>query len=71
MEGKREIGRLMKEALQRGRAAERAKGLAALSLVVHEYQDNLIAFLWLAPCVSRPASRVPRTAPSGSTSRLR
>ena len=69
MAGKIEIEQLMREALQRGRAAERVKGLAALSLVVREYPDNLVAFLWLAPCVSRPQDRVARANPSGSASR--
>jgi hypothetical protein len=58
MAGKGEIERLMDEALQRGRAAERVKGLAALSLVVREYPDNLVAFLWLARCVSRAEAKV-------------
>lgn len=66
MAGKGEIERLMDEALQRGRAAERAKGLAALSLVVREYPDNLVAFLWLARCVSRAETRVERQRAAGS-----
>jgi hypothetical protein len=45
MAAKTEIGQLMRDAIQRGRAAERVKGLAALSLVVREYPDNLVAFL--------------------------
>lgn len=69
MAGKGEIERLMDEALQRGRAAERVKGLAALSLVVREYPDNLVAFLWLARCVSRAESRVARPQTGGSASR--
>jgi hypothetical protein len=68
MAGKRGIDQLMRESIERGRAAERAKGLAALSLVVREYPDNLVAFLWLARCVSRPEAKVARPS-SGSLPR--
>jgi hypothetical protein len=71
MAGKTQIEQMMREALQRGRAAERVKGLAALSLVVREYPDNLVAFLWLAPCLSRPEAKVVRTNPHDSASRRR
>jgi hypothetical protein len=61
MAGKTETEQRMQEALQRGRAAERVKGLAALALVVRVYPDNLVAFLWLARCVSRPEAKIRRT----------
>jgi hypothetical protein len=69
MAGKSEIEQLMRQALQRGQAAERVKGLAALSLVVREYPDNLVAFLWLARCVSRPAAKVARSKESDPAAR--
>jgi hypothetical protein len=69
MAGKTEIEQRMREALQRGRTAERVKGLAALALVVREYPDNLVAFLWLARCVSRPEAKVARTHPAPPRSR--
>jgi hypothetical protein len=69
MARKGEIERLMEEAVQRGRAAERVKGLAALSLVVRDDPDNLVAFLWLARCVSRPEVNVVRPKSAGSASR--
>jgi hypothetical protein len=69
MAAKTEIGQLMRDAIQRGRAAERVKGLAALSLVVREYPDNLVAFLWLARCVTRPEAREPRSTATGTSSR--
>jgi len=69
MSGNGEIDRLMREAMQRGKAAERAKGLAALSLILREYPDNLVAFLWLARCLSRPDVKIARTPAPGSTSR--
>jgi hypothetical protein len=68
MDARRRIDGLMREAIERGRAAERAKGLAALSLVAREYPGNLVAFLWLARCVSRADVRVDR--PSASSSRV-
>ena len=69
MAAKTEIGELMRDAIQRGRAAERVKGLAALSLVVREYPDNLVALLWLARCVTRPETRMPRTTGTGAAGR--
>jgi hypothetical protein len=45
------------------------KGLAALSLVVREYPDNLVAFLWLAPCVSRPEVKVAQVSPASVSRR--
>ena len=71
MAGESRIEQLMQEAKRRGQAAERAKGLAALSLVVREYPDNLVAFLWLARCVSRPVVKAPRTAGSPFSSQRR
>jgi hypothetical protein len=59
-----EIERLMRDALRRGRAAERVKGLAALSFVVREHPDNLVAFLWLSTCVARAEERTPRPMPA-------
>ena len=71
MAGKSELDKLMRDALQRGRAAERGKGLAALSLVVREYPDNLVAFLWLARCVTRPEETAARPSPASSARRSR
>jgi len=71
MASETQIEQMMREALRRGRAAERVKGLAALSLVARQYPDNLVAFLWLAPCVSRPEAKVARTNPHDSASRRR
>ena len=68
MDANTRIDRMMREAIERGRAAERAKGLAALSLVAREYPGNLVAFLWLARCVSRADVRVERPAASSSRS---
>jgi hypothetical protein len=68
MDTRTRIDRLMREAIERGRAAERAKGLAALSLIAREYPGNLVAFLWLARCVSRTEVRVDRPAVSSSRS---
>jgi len=68
MTGKRSIDRLMRETIERGKARERAKALAALSLVVREGPGNLVAFLWLARCYVRTEARVPRsTAPTGAS----
>lgn len=69
MAARTEIGDLIRDAIQRGRAAERVKGLAALSLVVREYPDNLVAFLWLARCVTRPETKVPRSTGTAAAGR--
>jgi hypothetical protein len=71
MAGKSELDKLMRDALQRGRAAERVRGLAALSLVVRQYPDNLVAFLWLARSVTRPEETAARPSPASSARRSR
>jgi len=66
MDRKQQIGDMMKEAQQRGRAAEKVKGLAALSLAIREYPDNLVAFLWLARCACPSEIRLRRVASPAS-----
>lgn len=67
MTSKPGLDQLLRESIERGRAAERVKGLAALSLVIREDSPNLVAFLWLAPCVRRSETHAQRS--SGSASR--
>lgn len=58
----------MQDAARRWRAEERDKGLAALILGLKDCPDNVVAFLWLARCVPRPAAkaerRIPRPTPA-------
>ena len=57
------VERAMEETARRLRADERMKGRAALAWIVKEHPDNLVAWLWLARCMTgseekaRPASQ--------------
>ena len=75
--GSRTVGkveRAMEETSRRLRADERMKGRAALGWIVKEHPDNLVAWLWLAPCLTRSeekARRLPHASPAGSARRSR
>jgi hypothetical protein len=66
------VERSMEEAARRMRADERMKGKAALAWIVKEHPENLVAWLWLARCLTgseEKVRRLPRTDPAGSTRR--
>lgn len=69
MAGKPGLVRQVEEGMRRWRAEERARARAALTLAVKECPDNIIAFLWLARCVTRPEGRAPRRIPHPSAAR--
>ena len=60
------VERAMEECARRLRADERMKGRAALAWIVKEHPDNLVAWLWLARCMTGSEEKV-RRAPQPST----
>jgi hypothetical protein len=62
------VERAMEETARRLRADERMKGRAALAWIVKEHPDNLVAWLWLARCMTASEEKA-RPASQGSPAR--
>ena len=68
------VEQAMEEVTRRLRADERMKGRSALAWIVKEHPDNLVAWLWLARCLTgseEKARRLPQDLPARSARRSR